>query len=105
VPRWAGWIAFGALLEIAILYSAVPQRSEDPLTPWQRIAGYLLMPAGTVAGAFAATLGHAIDRLPKSIATSIVLLTFVIGFLLEAAILAVPFWALTRVTLRRRRSI
>jgi MFS family permease len=104
VPQWIGWIAFGALLEIAILFSALPRHSEDSLTTWQTIAGYILTPGGAVTGALAAIFGHALDRLPK-MATVVVLLMFTAAFLAEAALLAFPFWAVFRLTLGRRRSI
>ncbi len=104
VPGWVGWIAFGALLEIAIFFSALPKHSEDPMTSWQTIAGYMLTPGGAVAGAFAAIFGHALDGLPK-IGNVVVLLMFTAAFLAEAALLALPFWAVFRVTLGRRRSI
>ena len=106
VPGWVGWIAFGALLEIAIFFSALPKHSEDPTTPWQMVAGYLLTPGGAVFGVLALVFGHAIDRIsPPSLAPVILTGMMIIGFLAEAVILALPFWALTRVTLRCRRSI
>jgi hypothetical protein len=106
VPQWMGWMAFGAWLEIAVFFSGMPQHSEDSLTTWQKIAGYLLTPGGAIAGAFAAIFGHAVDRVPK-IATVAVLLMFAAAFLAEAAILALPFWAVFRLgtTQGRRRSI
>jgi hypothetical protein len=106
VPGWVGWIAFGALLEIAIFFSALPKHSEDPTTPWQMVAGYLLMPGGAAFGGLAWTFGHAIDRIfPPSLATVVLTSMMIVGFLTEAAMLALPFWVLTRVTLRRLRSI
>jgi hypothetical protein len=108
VPAWVGWIAFGALLEIAIFFSALPKHSEDAMTTWQTIASYILTPGGAVAGGFAVIFGHALDGLPK-IATAAVLLMFTAAFLVEAALLALPFWAVFRMSFRitqgRRRSI
>lgn len=102
VPGSVGSIAFGALLEIAIFFSALPKHSEDPTTPWQMIAASLLMPGGGVLRGLVWIFGHTFG-FPLPIFCT--LLTILIPFLVEAAILAVPFWLLARVTRRHRRSI
>ena len=105
-PGWVGWIAFGALLEIGIFFSALPKHSEDPMTLWQMIASGLLKPGGAVFGSLAWAFGHALDRLSlPGLASFVLSAMMLVGFLVEAVILACWFWALTRVTARRWRSI
>src|SRR5215469_2717043 len=65
VPGWVGWIAFGRLLEIGIFFSASPKHSEDPVTPWQMIARYLLMPGGAVFGGWLGHLGAGLIIFPS----------------------------------------
>ena len=105
VLRGSVWLALGAILEIALVVGVMPSSSTQPLTPWERMAGNALAPAGAVFGVMAALFGHAIDRLPAPFGSAAAMTMLVIAFLVQAAIFALPFWALRWFVKRRRRML
>jgi len=97
VSGWIGWVALGALLEIAIFFSALPKHSEDPVTAWQQIAGYVLAPGGWVTRVLISVFEHTIG-LPLPVVCT--LLTMIVAFTVNAAVLGLPFWALVQAVAR-----
>jgi hypothetical protein len=78
----------GAVTEILVFISLIPDDSTKPPTAWQTVIGYTLLPTVSVGN----ILGPIADTMPHPLLAFTGFLIFGLGFLLQAAIFGLPVW-------------
>ncbi len=79
----------GAIMELFVFVSRIPDDSTKPLNAWQVALGYIVAPATWIAGRFGPLPTENLPGLPSIIREVLVL---GLAFLVQAAIFAVPVW-------------
>jgi len=78
----------GAIMELFVFVSRIPDDSTKPVNAWQVALGHTVAPAAWISGRFA-PLPENLPGLPSIIREVLVL---GLAFLVQAAIFAVPVW-------------
>jgi hypothetical protein len=90
----------GAIMELFVFVSRIPENSTKPLNLWQVALGHIVGPAIWIAGRF----GPLPENLPGPMSMIREVLVLGLAFLIQAAIFAVPVWiCLFSISLASRR--
>ena len=92
----------GAIIELFVFVSRIPDDSTKPLNLWQVALGYTVAPSTWIAGRF----GPLPENLPGLMSMIREVLVLGFAFLVQAAIFAVPIWiCYFSISLAKRRQI
>lgn len=92
----------GAIMELFVFVSRIPDDSTKPLNLWQVALGHTVAPAAWIAGRF----GPLPENLPGLMPMIREVLVLGLAFLVQAAIFAVPVWiCFFSISAARRRQV
>ena len=92
-------LGFGALLEVMVLFALIPKDSSTPPTRFQELLTFTQAPwIGLVA------VLKEPDDLPQLVNVVVAVAVTITGFLVQSAIMGLPFWLVIRFWARRRQT-